>query len=66
MIGWPPTALWRLQAQRAYDGASCNKIDYIALVYGILNLKRYANLIIGLKVPATLHSACKASLFVNK
>ena len=41
-----PTALWRRQAQTVRNNASGQKIDYVAQVLGILNLKGDQSLII--------------------
>ena len=42
------------QAQTIWDGVSNHKIDYVASVKGILNLKGYRNPIIGSKITAIL------------
>ena len=47
-----PAALWRWQAPTVMNGASSHKIDYITQVEGILNVKGYKNVIIGLKETA--------------
>ena len=47
-------ALQRRQAQMVRNGASSNKIDYIAQILGILNPKGYLNCVIDSKVTAVL------------
>ena len=58
------------------DGASSHKIDYVAQVKGILNLKEYKNCLIGSEcvdfadwlscIEKGLQAACKPGLFCKQ